>query len=78
MWTDPQIRELRTALREARMAQRGAFRAWQIAQEAIQDDLSPPDRMRRQQAMRSSKRLCLRAARQVAAIEVYILSLKMQ
>ena len=68
---------LKIALRNTRTAQRNAFRAWRSAKQLVQDDLSPPQRAERRRLMQSSKRLCLRAARQAGAVEWCILRLTM-
>ena len=70
------IGELKSAFVGARAAQRAAFRAWQTANDAIQDDLSPRQRAERRRIMTSSRRLYFRAARQAWAIDVCLATLK--
>jgi hypothetical protein len=71
------ICDLGIALLHARVAQRTAFRAWEIAKHLIPDDLPPRERAERRQIIVSNKRLCLRAVRQATAIEGCIVRLKM-
>jgi hypothetical protein len=75
---DEKIRRLKGNLRTARRAQAKAFLAWRIVKAMVQDDLSPTDRRQRLRAIAASKRVCLKAARTCAAIELRILSTEME